>query len=90
MQFTLGIIGAIPVSFEQYDYVKVFALVDAKDGHGSAVKIFKYGKSAQISEFSHLKPNEVALADCTGIFTSTGKKDDLELTSVKFRKGSPA
>lgn len=85
----LEIIGAIPVDFVTDDgkamkYIKVFALVDAKNGHGSVSQVFRYGTPDKLSEFEHMEFGYSYPANCSGTFEGNGSKSEFVLETIKF------
>lgn len=84
----LDIIGAIPVDYEDYQYIKVFALVDAKNGVGGVSQSFKYNNLADWDKFKHIKKGEIYPASCRVFMEGRGNGDktDIIIESVDFIK----
>ncbi|OPH34874.1 hypothetical protein [Moraxella equi] len=86
---TLEVTGAIPVDFEQHQYIKVFAQVDAKGGVGSVSQMFKYNNLKDWDKFKHIKSGQTYKANCTVSFESEGdgdKKTEIVIETIEFEK----
>lgn len=75
----LDVIGAIPTDYDQYQYIKVFALVDAKNGVGGVSQAFKYCNLDDWAKFKHIKKGEIHQANCTVYFEGKGNGDKSEV-----------
>lgn len=93
---SLKIIGASAVDFTaddgtNFDYIKLFALVDNKSGIGSVSQVFKYQKSSKnIDELAFMQAGQIYDADCMGVFESNGKTADFIIKEVKFKNNATA
>ena len=94
----LDVIGAIPTDFEEYKYIKVFALVDAKNGVGGVSQMFRYNNLSDWNKFKHIQKGKIYPASCTVSFESKGDGDkkteiiieNIEFSSAQTSKTSPA
>lgn len=89
----IDVIGAIPTDFEQYRYIKVFALVDAKNGVGGVSQMFKYNNLADWDKFAHIEKGQIYPARCSVFFSSKGdgdKKTEIVIEAIEFIKPSAA
>lgn len=85
----LEVTGAIPVDFEQHQYIKVFAEVDAKGGVGSVSQMFRYENLSDWDKFKHIKRGQRYKANCTVSFESKGdgdKKTEIVIETIEFAK----
>lgn len=93
MTMNLKIIGASAVNFtsedgKNYNYIKLIALVSAKNGFGSISQVFKYDKpSTELDkEFSFMEEGKIYNAECQGVFESNGTSAAFVVKNVAFKK----
>lgn len=85
----IDVIGAIPTDYEQYQYIKVFALVDAKNGVGGVSQMFRYNNLKDYDKFKHIQKGQIYPATCTVSFESRGdgdKKTEIVIETIEFVK----
>lgn len=88
---TLEVTGAIPVDFENHQYIKVFADVPVKGGVGSVSQIFPYHNLKDWGKFSHIEAGKRYKANCTVSFEGKGngdKKTEIVIETIEFIKSA--